>query len=141
MNCQLCRKELDAYSEGRLPDDMKTQVAEHLQHCADCAESYNLQSLAQMIINEEKVVSPDTYLTTRIMAQIENPEETVHKTISPFTSVLRPALIITSMAASILFGVMIGNIYKPSARVLPRPVELALIDDVAIEAVNVLSNE
>jgi predicted anti-sigma-YlaC factor YlaD len=141
MNCQLCQKELDAYSGGTLPDDIKTQVEEHLQHCTDCAESYNLQSLAQKIINKEKVISPDPYLTTRIMAQIENPEETVHKTISPITKVLRPALIITSMAASIFFGVMIGNIYKPSARIVPRPVELALIDDVAIEAVNVLSNE
>jgi hypothetical protein len=124
MNCQLCQKELDAYSEGK-----------------DCAEIYNLQLLAQEIINEEKVVSPDPYLAARIMAQIENPEETVHKTISPFTRVLRPAMIITSMAASIFFGVMIGNLYKPSVRVLARPVELALIDDVAIEAVNVLSNE
>jgi len=141
MNCQLCQKELDAYSEGRLPDDMKTQVEEHFKHCTDCAESYNLQLLAQTIINQEKVVSPDPYLTTRIMAQIENQEETVHETISPFTRVLRPALIITSIAASIFFGVMIGNIYKPSARLLPRPVELALIDDIAIEAVNVLSNE
>jgi predicted anti-sigma-YlaC factor YlaD len=141
MNCQLCQKELDAYSEGKLPDDMKIQVQEHLQHCKDCAEIYNLQLLTQKIINEEKVISPDPYLTTNIMAQIENPEVTDYKFISPFTRVLRPAMIITSLAASIFLGIMIGNIYKPSARVLPRPVELALIDDVAIEAVNVLSNE
>jgi hypothetical protein len=45
------------------------------------------------------------------------------------------------MAAAIFLGVIIGNIYKPSARVLPRPVELALIDDVAIEAVDILTYE
>ena len=31
MNCQLCQKELDAYREGRLSDDMRTQVEAHLQ--------------------------------------------------------------------------------------------------------------
>ena len=141
MNCKLCQKELDAYSEGRLPDDMKTQVEEHLQHCTDCAMSYNLQSLAQKIINQEKVISPDPYLTSRIMAQIENPEETVHKTISPFTRVLRPALIATTLAAAIFAGVLIGNIYNPPSRVSSRPVELALMDDGVIESVNILSNE
>jgi len=141
MNCQLCQEKLDAYIEGRLPGDMKTQVEEHFQHCTDCAESYNLQLLAEKIINQEKVISPDLSLTTRIMAQIENPEVTVPKTIPPFRRVLRPALIITSMAAAIFLGVLIGNIYKPSVRILPRPVELALIDDVAIEAVDILSNE
>ena len=115
MNCQLCQKELDAYREGRLPDDMKTQVEEHLQHCTDCAENYNLQSLAEKIINEEKVISPDPYLTTRIMAQIENPEETVHKTISPIYKGIKTGPDnATSLAAAIFAGVLIGNIYKPS---------------------------
>jgi predicted anti-sigma-YlaC factor YlaD len=141
MNCQLCQEELDAYLKGRLPGDIKTQVEEHLQHCTDCTENYNLQSLAEKIINREKGISPDLSLTDRIMRQIENPEAAVHKTIPPFRRVLRPALIITSMAAAIFLGVLIGNIYKPSVIILPRPVELALIDDVAIEAVDILSNE
>jgi predicted anti-sigma-YlaC factor YlaD len=141
MNCQLCQKELDAYQEGRLPDDMKTQVEEHLQHCTECAESYNLQLIVQKIINEEKIISPDPYLTTRIMAHIGNQEKSGSKTISPFVRVLRPVLMVTSMAAAIFTGVLIGNIYKPSVGRIPKPVELALIDDVAIEAVNVLTNE
>jgi predicted anti-sigma-YlaC factor YlaD len=141
MNCQVCQEELDAYLGGRLPGDMKTQVEEHLKHCTDCAESYYMQLLVQKTINQEKLISPDLYLTTRIMTQIENPEVTGYKTITPFSRLLRPALIITSMAAAIFLGVIIGNIYKPSARVLPRPVELALIDDVAIEAVDILTYE
>jgi predicted anti-sigma-YlaC factor YlaD len=141
MNCQLCQQELDGYLGGRLPEDIKTQVKEHLQHCTDCAESYNLQLLTERTINQEKVISPDPYLITRIMKQIENPANPVHKTISPFARVLKPVLISASMAAAIFFGVLIGNIYKPAARALPRPVELALIDDVAIEAVDILSNE
>ena len=141
MNCQLCQKELDAYREGRLSDDMRTQVEAHLKLCAECAESYRIESLAESVINQEKVISPDDYLTSRIMARIENPEETGYRTISPFRRILKPALIMTSMAAAIFAGVLIGNIYKPSVQELSRPVELALIDDVAIESVDILSNQ
>ena len=141
MNCQLCRKELDAYRGGRLSDDMRTQVEVHLKLCAECDESYRIESLAESVINQEKVLSPDDYLTSRIMARIENPEETGYRTISPFGRILKPALIMTSMAAAIFAGVLIGNIYGPSDRNISVPVELALIDDVAIESVDILSNQ
>jgi hypothetical protein len=45
------------------------------------------------------------------------------------------------LAAAIFFGVTIGNIYKPAGSGNTIPVELALIDDAAIESVDILSNE
>ena len=139
MNCQLCQKELDAYHGGRLSGDMRTQVEAHLKLCAECYESYRIESLAESVINQEKVLSPDDYLTSSIMAQIENPEKAGYRTISPFIRILKPALIMTSMAAAIFVGVLIGNIYKPSVSDMSRPVELTLIDDIAIESVDILA--
>lgn len=141
MNCQLCQKELDAYHGGRLSDDMRTQVEAHLKLCAECAESFRIELFADSVINKEKVIDPDDNLTSRIMARIENPEETGYRTISLFGRILKPALIMTSMAAAIFAGVLIGNIYTPSDRNMSRPVELALIDDIAIESVDILSNQ
>jgi predicted anti-sigma-YlaC factor YlaD len=141
MNCQLCQKELDAYLERRLSDDMKTQVEAHLKQCAECAESYRIEMLTDSVINQEKVICPDNYLTSRIMARIETTEETGYRPGSPFVRILKPALIMTSMAAAIFVGVLIGNIYKPSVGELSRPLELALIDDVSIESVDILSNQ
>ena len=141
MNCQLCQKELDAYLEGRLSEDMRTQVDAHLKHCPECAESYRIESIANSIINKEKLINPDNYLSAKIMAKIENAEESDFRTISPFRRILRPVLITTSLAAAIFAGVLIGNIYKPSVKELTRPLELALIDDVAIESVDILSNQ
>jgi predicted anti-sigma-YlaC factor YlaD len=141
MNCQLCQKESDAYFGGRLSDDMRTHVEAHLQSCEGCAESYYLQSLAEKVITREKAIEPDSYLTSRIMFRLENSEETPENITSPFTRVLKPVLIITSMAAAIFVGVLIGNIYNPPSRFSSRPVELALMDDVVIESVNILSNE
>jgi hypothetical protein len=141
MNCQLCQKESDAYYHGKLPDDLRIQIEAHLLSCEECTESYNLISLAEKFIEQEKGIGPDPFLSSRIMSMIENPEKTTQKFVSPFTRVLKPAFIITTLAAAIFAGVLIGNIYKPTYRVLSRPVEFALIDDVAIEAVDILSNE
>ena len=141
MNCQLCQKESDAYREGRLSDDMRNQVEAHLLSCEDCSASYYLQTLAEKVINLEKLLDPDQYLTARIMERIERPELTAYRIPLAVTGFLRPALIVTSMAAAIFVGILIGNIYKPSVRVLSIPVELALMDDGAIESVNIFSNE
>jgi predicted anti-sigma-YlaC factor YlaD len=141
MNCKLCQKESDSYLAGRLSDDMRTQIEEHLLKCADCANIYRMLTLADRVMNLEKTTSPEVYLASRIMARIEIPDITGYKTINPFVRVLKPVLIMTSMAAAIFAGVLIGNTYKPYVGEHPRPVELALIDDVAIESVDILSNE
>jgi anti-sigma factor RsiW len=141
MNCQLCQKELDAYREGKLPDDMRTQVEAHLELCAVCAESYRIELIADSVMNREKEIDPDNYLTSRIMARIKDAEETGSRTIAPLIRIVKPALIMTSMAAAIFAGVLIGDLYKPSVKNMKMPVELALIDDVAIESVDILSNQ
>jgi anti-sigma factor RsiW len=141
MNCQLCQKELDAYLRGNLSVDLKTQVEKHLRNCADCSEIFKMLSLAEEVIYQEKLMEPDLNLTSMVMARLENSEKPLPETVSPFTRIWRPVLITASMAAAIFAGVLIGNIYKPSVRTTTIPVELALMDDAAIESVNVLSNE
>ena len=141
MNCQLCQKELDAYCEGRSPADTRTQVETHLGVCKKCAESYKLQTLAERIIKKEKELLPNPFLQTRIMAQIENLETVRNRAIPTYMQVLRSAIMATSLAAAIFFGVMMGSYYKPAGRGTTIPIELALIDDAAIESVDILSNE
>ena len=141
MNCQLCQKESDKYREGKLSDDLRIQVESHLKQCNDCAESFRIQSIADSIINHEKAISPAINLTAKIMDRIENLEDSGNKISKPFIRVLQPALIITSIAATIFIGVLIGNIYKPAGTVISRPVELSLIDDATIESIDILSNE
>jgi len=141
MNCQLCQKESDAYREGKLPPDTRTQVEAHLKVCEKCAESYRLQTLAERVINHEKEILSNPFLSTRIMTGIENIETPGYKTIPAFRRILKPALVSVSLAAAILYGVMVGNIYQSVQSKNSIPVELALIDDATIESVNILSNE
>jgi predicted anti-sigma-YlaC factor YlaD len=141
MNCQICQQESEKYREEKLSGDLKIQVEAHLQQCAECAESYRIHSTADSIINQERAILPANDLTERIMDRIEKLEDTGNKNSKPFLRVLQPVLIITSMAAAIFIGVLIGNIYKPTGTVISRPVELSLIDDATIESVDILSNE
>ncbi len=141
MDCQLCQKELDAYCEGRLPRDMRTQVDAHLKVCKECSESYRLQFLADNVINQEKELLSNQFLVTRVMAQVENFEYQGSKAIPAYIRVIRMAVITASLAAAIFLGVMMGKIYIPAYSEKVIPVELALMDDAAIESLNLLSNE
>lgn len=141
MNCQLCQKELDAYREGKLPGDMMTQVEAHLKGCEACAGTFKLQILADKIIDQEKKLHADPFVATRVMAYIETLEDTGYKPVTTFIRVLKPVLVTVSAAAAIFFGIMIGNLSDPFTNRETIPIELALIDDATIEAVNILSNE
>jgi hypothetical protein len=141
MNCQLCQKEMDAYRDGKLPRDMKTQVESHMEVCEICSGIYRLQMLADKVIDQEKELQSDPFLTTRVMARIDTLEGSGNKSATLFTRVLKPALVTLSMAAAIFFGIMLGNLSRPVTERKIIPVELALIDDASIESVNILLNE
>ena len=141
MNCQSCQNELDAYREGKLPRDMITQVESHLNACKTCAWIYRLQILAERVMDREKEIEPDPFLSTRIMARIEYPEESGYKTSTLLKRVLKPVLGTASIAAAILLGIMLGNLSHPAETSEAIPIELALIDDAAIESINLLSTE
>ncbi|MFZ0282180.1 MAG: zf-HC2 domain-containing protein [Bacteroidales bacterium] len=140
MNCQLCQKDLDAYREGKLPRDMKTQVESHLRTCETCSGIYQLQILADKVMDQEKELQSDQFLATRVMAGIENPEDYKYRGAA-LIRLLRPVLYTVSMAAAILSGIMFGNLSRPATNREKIPVELALINDAAIESVNILLNE
>ncbi len=141
MNCQLCQKELDSYRDAKLTHDMRTQVESHLKECETCSGIYRLQILADKVMDQEKELQPDPFIATRIMASIESLENSDYKPAKVFERVLKPVLVTVSMAAAIFFGVMLGNLSRSATNRETIPVELALIDDAAIELVNILSNE
>ena len=139
MNCQLCQLELDAYCEGRLPDNIRSQVEIHLESCIKCAESYRIIILSNRIFKEEREVKSNPFLSSRIMAEIENQEKHYMDRETVYTRIIRPGLIIGSMAAAILIGIFLGNFSSNSQNTIPD--ELAMIDDSAIESIIMLSNE
>ena len=141
MNCQLCQKELDAYQEGTLPEGIRIQVETHLGECKACAESFQLISLADKVMNAEKEIKSNPFLVTRIMAGIEELEQNreSYQRITAYHSVLKPALISVSIAAAIFIGIFVGNIYLPAQSINKLPVEMTYMNDAALESVEMFS--
>ena len=93
------------------------------------------------LTNKEKEIESDPFLATRVMAGIDNLKGSGYEPANAFIRVLKPVLVTASMAAAIFFGIMLGNLSQPVTDREIIPVELALIDDAAIETVNILLNE
>ncbi len=142
MNCKLCRHELEAYREGRLPEGIRTQVNAHLESCTECAVVYTAEILAEKVMEEEKTVRSNPFLATRVMAGIEALESS-RAGIEPvpvYRKVLKPVLISFFIAAAILIGVLAGNVYQPAPH-QNIPVELSYMNDAALESVNLLATK
>jgi predicted anti-sigma-YlaC factor YlaD len=120
---------------------MMTQVESHLETCDSCKRIYNAQLLAGRVIITEKETDANPFLVTRVMAMIENMENTGHEKESLRIRLLRPALVTVSLAAAVFFGIMLGNLSRPARNADKIPVELALINDASLESVDILSNE
>jgi predicted anti-sigma-YlaC factor YlaD len=143
MDCQLCQKELDASHEGKMPDGMKVQVETHLENCQECTEYYKMTIITDKVMNEEKSMQSNPFLSTRIMADIEELEQQKAsvQSIPMFQKVLKPALIGISVAAAISVGIFMGSITSPKHTINTIPVEMAYMNDAALESVNMFSNE
>jgi hypothetical protein len=141
MNCQLCRKELDAYRQGTLPGDIRLQVESHLQGCRKCAGIYKLMIVAERVINEEKKLKSDPFLQTRIMVRLEEIKSPAVWRIPVFIRLAKPVVLVLLLAFVITLGVTIGGLYRFVPERNSLPAEMSLIDDAAIESVSVLSND
>ena len=117
---------------------MKNQIKSHLETCKECSEIFRLEILTDRVIDYEKKMQVNPFLSTRVMAQIKD-EETAGARQT--RQILRPALIALSMAAAVFLGVTMGNISADRTNGNVIPVELALIDDAGLESLDLLSNE
>jgi len=141
MNCRSCQEKSEAYRSGSLPDDIRIQVEIHLKKCNECARSYRLFTIAEKIIAEEKAFPSNPFLATRIMARIESMENTMNQPVPVLVRIMRPVLMILSLAVVIFAGFVIGNMATSSADGKVIPAELTLMDDAAIESVYLLSKD
>lgn len=143
MNCNLCKHELEAYREGRLPEGMRTQVDAHLAKCSDCSSIYHTEILANRVMDAEKQIQSNPFLSTRIMAGIEAMEQRTESSerIPAYRKALKPVLVSLSITAAILAGIFAGSIYQPAKQSKEIPVEMAYINDAALESVDYLATK
>jgi len=143
MNCNSCNIQLESYLTGKLDEDIKIQVEEHLATCKDCRGSLNLIKLFERVVSEEKKAVSNPFLSTRVMAAIE---ERDRKNKNPVFSAifgkwLKPALITVSLAASLFLGIASGSLIRPVDYSEQIPEEIAFLNDSYIESLEFLVEE
>ena len=52
-NCNETIRELDAFLDGELPDDVRTHIHLHLNSCMDCLQAFDFQAELKMAIRRK----------------------------------------------------------------------------------------
>lgn len=138
MNCTTCQKHLEAYLDGTISPDLKIQVDAHLAACKACAEWYARWTVVEQVMNEEKSTSPNPFLATRIMVQLEEMQSKTYVPAYGFAkqSVFRPVTVVFIVGVAISLGVLLGNLYRPLQVRPTQSTELLYLDDSAIEPIS-----
>jgi predicted anti-sigma-YlaC factor YlaD len=140
MNCTVCENNLNGYLEGKLPAELTKEVINHLKHCESCQELYKAIRMLDQLIIEEKETNPSPYLTNQVMNLIQRQDHAINGE-SKFQRILQPLLIAASITVAVLGGISFGNLYNSAKTEKQVPVELALMDDLSMESVNMLTQE
>ena len=135
MNCADCHKKANNFIEKNISVDVQKQVEEHLQNCKPCALIYNKLQVVLDFIEKEKALKLNPFLTSRIMATIENSEIKTAK--SPvFAYASQSLLIAASVAIALFIGVAAGNLYQTKPAQQVQQEEVAQFNDATLESMN-----
>jgi mycothiol system anti-sigma-R factor len=52
-DCNETIRELDAYLDGELPDDVRVHIHEHLDGCMDCLQAFDFQAELKLAIRRK----------------------------------------------------------------------------------------
>lgn len=143
MNCKYYQKEFEKYLEGSLPEGTRLQVSGHIKGCTACNKELRLLELAEKIINEEKRLESNPFLSTRVMAIIDEMEQKPKNPVfdNLFGKVFKPVLITVTLTAALLLGIFAGSLNSPVDQSVQIPDEISYMDDAFIESLDLFLTE
>jgi len=143
MNCKYYQKEFEKYLKGSLPEGTRLQVAAHINGCTACNKELRLLELAENIINDEKRLESNPFLSTRVMAMIDEMEQKPKVPVfyNIFGKVFKPVLITVTLTAALLLGIFAGSLNSPSDQSVQIPDEISYMDDAFIESLDLFLTE
>lgn len=111
MDCKQINKKLIFYIEKSLSDFEMQEIKSHIKKCDSCKQLSAILESSLNVIDEEKKVTTNPFLHTRVMQQIENrKEKTSFAHQFSIKRVLQPAFYSIILIVGIGFGVTLGNL-------------------------------
>lgn len=110
MNCEEVNKKIFLYIEGNYNKLEESEFNEHLKVCKKCSELYNVYLLSMSIIEEEKQIEGNPFISTQIIAKVN--EKKIKKPVLKL--VLQPLLATIVVFLGIWLGRNISDFYTNS---------------------------
>jgi predicted anti-sigma-YlaC factor YlaD len=111
MNCKQINNRLIFFIEKSLPVAEMQQVEIHLEKCESCRELAGMMEKTMAVIEDEKSVTTNPFLHTRVMQKIEErKKDRLHTPISSLKSHLQPVFYSAVIAIGVVFGIGLGNL-------------------------------
>ncbi len=141
MNCSSCQKQLESYIAGNVSGDISKSLKTHLEECEQCHQVYTAMVITNKVINREKELKVNPFISTRIMEHINQQEEVSVNRSFGWTRVLQPVFLAASVALALYIGISAGNLYQNTTAQNSIPEELMLMDDASMESLNLIITE
>lgn len=125
------------YIDGSMPKETQSELENHLQSCAQCAEYLSIMKSSLSVIEQQKNIEINPFLYTRIRAK-QAQQEVQHD--FRVKRILQPAFVFTIVVFAVMAGYFIGNNYTQdistsssaenySNIVVQEPIETALLNE------------
>ena len=141
MNCTDYQDKFDRYVEGRLTDNLRQEIDDHIENCFECRELLALTELSELVFREEKKIESNPFLSSKIMAQLEDKQRARSESEILSIRVLRPILVAASIILAVILGISVGNMSSSVYLSHQLPDELIYINDAEIESLSLFITE
>jgi len=112
MNCKEYQKQIIAYLDGELQQDLANELNKHISGCKKCNDALtSLKNTYRIIELEKSEFKTDAIMSARVLAKIKNQEADY----STGRLSLRYISIASLAAAGIALGILIGNLYSTNS--------------------------
>ncbi len=108
MECQKVQNQFADFFYKDIGNDVRQEVAQHLNNCTNCATLYGNFSKVLSSTDTIKENRLDAFFSARLMAKIEN-KRTESGNIVFLKKVLQPMWLVSMAALGIFIGVKISN--------------------------------
>ncbi len=141
MNCRYYQDKFDKYVEGRLTDNFRKEIDDHIENCAECREQLAITELSELVFSEEKKIKSNPFLSSKIMEQLEGKQRVSSESEILSLRVLRPVLVAASIIVAVILGISVGNMSSSFYLSKQVPDELIFINDAEIESLSLFITE
>jgi predicted anti-sigma-YlaC factor YlaD len=106
MDCSFVQHNLVAYRDNNLQSAIRRDIESHLSGCDSCRMLLTGMDSLDKIIEKDRAVEPDPFISTRILTYLEN---NLEKKAEKRRLVFKPILVTLAVVGAIALGFTIGK--------------------------------